>query len=221
MSVAQAYGRPLILLGAGGHARVLHALAVAAGYPVIGLCDPDLATRGVIHWFGIPVLGGDGVLADIDPVGTGLINGVGQLVGSQGRQRIYTEMRTAGFCFPPLIHPTAWVAPDVTLSDGVQVMAGSIVQPGCTIGDNTILNTRSSIDHDCALGAHVHIAPGATLCGGVRVDDGAFIAAGAVLIQGVHVGAGAVVGAGTALTRDIAAGQTRLGAASRVKSQLT
>lgn len=217
MRAQQASGLPLVLLGAGGHARVLYALAVSAGHPVIGLCDPDLAAQGETHWYGVPVLGGDEALDDIDPAGTGLINGIGQLVGSRLRERIYTRMQVAGFRFPPLIHPTAWVAADVTLADGAQVMAGSIVQPGCTIGENSILNTRAGIDHDCTLGAHVHIAPGATLCGSVRVDEHAFIAAGAVLIQGLHVGAGAVVGAGATLTRNLAAGQTLIGASGRTK----
>jgi len=219
MTPPKASELPLILLGAGGHAKVLLALAKSAGHAVIGLCDPDLAARGETHWHGVPVLGGDEALAQIDPAGTGLINGVGQLVGSRLRERIYTRTQEAGFRFPPLIHPAAWIAPDVTLADGVQVMAGCIVQPGCVIGENTILNTRAGIDHDCTVGAHVHIAPGATLCGAVRVDDGAFVAAGAVLVQGLHVGAGAVVGAGTTLIRNLAAGQIRLGAASRLKSK--
>jgi sugar O-acyltransferase (sialic acid O-acetyltransferase NeuD family) len=208
---------PLIMLGAGGHARVLHALAIAADHLVIGLCDPELTAKGETHWNGIPVLGGDEALQDIDPTSTGLINGIGQLVGSQLRERIYTRMRSAGFHFPPLIHPSAWVAPDVTLDDGVQVMAGAIVQPGCSIGSNTILNTRAGVDHDCIIGAHVHVAPGATLCGGVQVDDGAFIAAGAVLIQSLHIGARAIVGAGSILTRSLPEGQTCIGAANRLK----
>lgn len=208
---------PLIMLGAGGHARVLHALAIAADHPVMGVCDPELVAKGEAHWNGIPVLGGDEALQGIDPASTGLINGIGQLVGSQLRERIYTRMRSAGFHFPPLIHPSAWVAPDVTLDDGVQVMAGAIVQPGCSIGSNTILNTRAGVDHDCIIGAHVHVAPGATLCGGVQVDDGAFIAAGAVLIQSLHIGARAIVGAGSILTRSLPEGQTCIGAANRLK----
>lgn len=219
MSKRTGVGPPLILVGAGGHARVLHALALAADQRVIGLCDPDLAARRETHWLGVPVLGGDEALADMDPASVGLINGIGQVVGSRWRQSIYEQMRSAGFRFPPLIHPTAWVAPDVTLLDGVQIMAGCIVQPGCRIGEGSIVNTRASVDHDCIIGANVHIAPGATLCGGVQVEDSVLIGAGAVLIQGLHVGTGSIIGAGTTVIRDMPPGQTLLGAGSRLKPQ--
>lgn len=217
MSVADPSGRPFILLGASGHAKVLHALALAAGHTVVGVCDPQLARQGKTYWCGVNVLGDDEALVRVDPAAVGLINGIGQLLGSRAREHIYNQMRQAGFHFPALVHPTAWVAPDVKLAAGVQIMAGAIVQPDCSVGENSIINTRASVDHDCRIGDNVHVAPGATLCGGVRVEDGAFIGAGAVVIQGLHVGAGAVVGAGVTLTRNLDAGLTRLGAASRLK----
>lgn len=221
MNVSTASGLPLILLGAGGHAKVMHALVEAAGYSVIGICDPQLASEGVLRWRGIPVLGGDEVLGCIKPATVGLINGLGQLIGSRIRERIFMQMRQAGFSFPVLVHPTAWVAGDVRLAEGVQVMAGAVIQPDCEIGANSIVNTCASIDHDCRIGSNVHIAPGATLCGGVQVEDGAFIGAGAVLIQGLRVGGAAVVGAGVTLTRELSAEQILLGAASRFKPQRT
>lgn len=208
---------PLILLGAGGHAKVLYALAIAAKRKVVGVCDPQMARDNQKMWQDLPVLGGDDILENVDPCQIGLINGVGKLVGNLGRERIHTRMRQAGFCFPVLIHPTAWIAPSADLADGVQVMAGAIIQPDCTIGQNTIINTCASVDHDCMIGANVHVAPGATLCGGVRVGAGAFIGAGAVVIQELEVGAEAVVGAGTTLTRSLAACQMRMGAVERAK----
>lgn len=219
MSVAETPGQPLVMIGAGGHAKVLHALALAAGHRIVGVCDPQLARQGQSHWRGVPVLGGDDALAQVDSAAVGLINGIGQLVGSRGRQEVYKRLRRAGFVFPPLVHPAAWVAPTARLAQGVQVMAGAMVQPDCSIGENSILNTRAGVDHDCTVGAHVHIAPGATLCGGVRVGDGAFIATGATIVQGVTVGVDAVVGAGATLMRDLGADQTLLGPRARPKIQ--
>lgn len=195
----------LVMLGAGGHAKVLQALAVAAGRHWLGVCDPVLARGGEREWRGLPVLGGDDALERLHPA-TALVNGVGQTVGDARRRRLYEECRGKGFRFPLLVHPAAWMAADTAAEDGVQVMAGAVVQPGCSIGGNSIVNTRASIDHDCRLGAHVHIAPGATLCGGVHVGDGAFIGAGAVVLPGVRIGAGAIVAAGATASRDLAAG---------------
>ena len=206
---------PLVIIGAGGHAKVLHALALAAGHSILGVCDPQLVQQGQTLWRGIPVLGGDNALKQFDPAAVGLINGIGQVVGSQARQDVFARLGQAGFNFPALVHPAAWVASTVRLAQGVQIMAGAVIQPDCCIGENTIINTRASVDHDCDIGAHVHIAPGATVCGGVRVHDRAFIGSGATVIQGLVVGNGAIVGAGVALTRNLNCDQILLRSASR------
>lgn len=209
---------PLVMLGAGGHAKVLLALAQAAGLEVLGVCDPELAEQGRDQWRGIPVLGGDEALDTLDPATIGLINGLGQLVGSTGRRKIFERLKAKDFRFPVLVHPAAWVDASAVLSEGVQVMAGAVIQADATVGSNSIINTGASLDHDCCLGAHVHVAPGATLCGSVRVHDRAFIASGATVIQGLSIGEDAVVGAGVVLTRDLSARKILIGPAARKKA---
>lgn len=209
--------RPLVLLGAGGHARVLAALARAVGQPVLGVCDPTLAADAVSRWEDLDVLGDDSALDRLPPDSVALMLGVGQLATGSLRKRLYASWRARGYDFPALVHPAAWVAPDVVLGDGVQVMAGAVVQPGCEIGVNSIINTRAGVDHDCRIGRDVHVAPGATLCGTVVVEDGTFIGAGATVIQGLRIGACAVVGAGVTLVRDLTAATTILGAANRLR----
>lgn len=209
--------RPLVLLGAGGHARVLAALASVAGYPVLGVCDPALAAAAVSRWEGLDVLGDDSALDRLPPGRVTLMLGVGQLAASTLRELLFASWRARGYDFPTLVHPAAWVAPGVMLGDGVQVMAGAVIQPGCTIDENSIVNTRACIDHDCRIGRDVHVAPGATLCGSVTVDAGAFIGAGATVIQGVYIGRRAVVGAGVTLVRNLTSSTTILGAANRLR----
>lgn len=209
--------RPLILLGAGGHARVMAALACAAGRSVLGVCDPALAANSVARWENLNVLGDDGELDQLPPDRVALMLGVGQLAAGNLRARLYASWRARGYDFPALVHPAAWVAPGVVLGDGVQVMAGAVIQPNCEIGDNSIINTGASVDHDCRIGRDVHVAPGATLCGTVTIEDGAFIGAGATVIQGLRIGTRAVVGAGVTLVRDLAPSTTILGAANRLR----
>ena len=210
--------KPLVLIGAGGHAKVVLALAVARGRKIIGVCDPVLVRDGVSVWNGIPVLGDDNALSQLDCSTFELINGIGQLVGSPLRRRIFERFSGAGHHFAILIHPAAWVAPGVKLAEGVQIMAGAIIQPGVLIGENTVINTKASIDHDCIVGAHVHVAPGATLCGNVELEQDVFVGAGAVLIQGLCVGHDAIVGAGVTLTRNLECKQVLIGAPSRLKT---
>lgn len=192
-----------VLLGAGGHAKVVLATARAVGLTLRGVCDPTLSSQGVAMWRDMPVLGDDSAL---DAVGAGelsLLNGVGQLVGGSARAVLYARMRQRGFRFPPLVHPSAWVDPTARLGEGVQIMAGAVVQADCRIDENSIVNTGARIDHDCTVGAHVHIAPGAILCGEVQVGDSAFVGAGSVALQGRRMGSGSVLGANTVLRRDL------------------
>ena len=193
----------MVLLGAGGHARVVHALVKSLGYDLLGVCDPELASKGKHSWCDLPVLGGDTVIEKMNPGKICLANGVGQSVGSTARQKLFERMRSIGFRFPSLIHPTAWVADDAYVDEGAQVMAGVVIQPNCKIGVNSIVNTSSSVDHDCQIGDHVHVAPGVTLCGAVSVDTGAFVGSGATVIQQISIGRSALVGAGTTVVHDV------------------
>ena len=207
--------RPLVLLGTGGHARVLAALIRSAGLPMLGVCDPKLAAEGISRWADLDVLGDDSALDRLPPDRVALVLGIGQLANGNLRKRLYAAWRGRGYDFPALVHPSAWIAPGVVLGDGVQVMAGVVIQPGCAIGENSIVNTRASVDHDCRIGRDVHVSPGATLCGTVTVEDGAFIGAGATVIQGLRIGAGAVVGAGVTLVKELTPAAIIIGAANR------
>lgn len=194
----------LVLLGAGGHAKVLLALLRACGREVLGVCDPVLARSGVGEWQGVPVLGDDHALQRWPAGSVGLVNGLGMTPAQPvARRRLFEHHRAERHVFPALVHPAAWVAPDAQLDAGVQVMAGAIVQPGSRLGANTIVNTRASVDHDARIAAHVHLAPGCVLCGDVQVGEGAFVGAGAVLLPGRCVGARAVVAAGATVVGDV------------------
>jgi UDP-perosamine 4-acetyltransferase len=218
--VSQAAVLPLatavVILGAGGHAKVLLSLLQAIGADVHGVCDPGLVAQSVTTWRGIAVLGGDEALESLDPASIGLVNGMGQVVGSSRRQALFEALSGKGFGFPALVHPAAWVDPSVVLEPGVQVMAGAVIQPDSTIGANTIVNTGARIDHDCIIGEHVHVAPGAVLCGGVKVARGAFIGAGSTTIQGVSIGESCIVGAGAVLVRNLQAGHLVVGSPVRI-----
>jgi len=213
--------RPCVLLGAGGHAKVLLALIRALTLPIRGVCDPALAQQGICTWRGIEVLGDDTALARLSPQEVRLINCLGPILQVRTRERIFTTLRAQGYDFPALVHPQAWVSEEVFLGTGVQIMAGVIIQPDSHIGDNTVVNTGARIDHDCRIGAHVHIAPGATLCGGVKVEDRAFIGSGATIIQQVAIGVDSVVGAGTTVVRDLSDNTQVIGAPIRTNRLIT
>jgi sugar O-acyltransferase (sialic acid O-acetyltransferase NeuD family) len=194
---------PLLVLGGGGHARVLIETMRANGCSIMGIADPALAptARGP---GGAPVLGGDEILGGLKADEVLLVNGVGSVASMAARDDLYRRGRERGFRFASVIHASAIVSPSARLAEGVQLMAGAIVQCDAVVGANSIVNTGASIDHDCRIGESVHIAPGATLSGGVTVGDRTHIGTAAVVIQGVSIGCDCLVGAGAVVHRDLA-----------------
>lgn len=198
---------PLILLGAGGHAKVVAALACSAGHRLEGVCDPVLAANGVHQWRGLRVLGDDTELARFNPYDYQLAMGIGSLPGSYLRVERYLALTALGYTFPKLIHPSAAVDESVVVGDGAQIMAGVVLQPDVNIGRNAIINTGAMIDHDSNVGDHVHVAPGAVLCGGIWVGDNTFIGASATLLPRVKIGHCCLVAAGSTLARNLPDGE--------------
>lgn len=202
---------PLILVGSGGHARVLLSTLRLLGRRVLGFVDPD-KTRG--EQLGIPYLGGDDAISRVSGEVL-LVLGVGSVASIGNRFRVYESLRKGGYRFASVIHPSAVIAPEVDLAEGVQIMAGVVLQTGCAVEENCIVNTGARIDHDCIIQAHAQIAPGVVLSGNVHVGTRAHVGVGATVIQGVHIGSDSIVGAGAVVLSDVPESCTVVGVPAR------
>lgn len=199
--------KPIILIGGGGHARVLIDALRLVGATIIGLCDPALPPSGTGP-LGVPVLGDEEALARHSPESVLLVNAIGSVQSTARRRERFQALSARGYRFATVRHPSVIMGADVELGEGAQLMAGVVVQSGARIGINVLLNTRASVDHDCQIGDHVHIAPGATLSGGVTIGESTHVGAGAVVIQGVRIGKGCLIGAGAVALKDVPDGAT-------------
>ncbi len=199
---------PLIVIGAGGHARVLIDALRAARRDILGVVDPKMASGA--GPFGLKVLGGDEAIGQHQPAHVHLVNGIGGIGSTGPRDEVFRRFKARGYTFATVVHPSAVVSEFAALQEGAQVMAGCVVQCGATIGANSIVNTRASVDHDCKIGQSVHIAPGVTLSGTVIVGDGSHIGTGACVIQGIRIGRDCLVAAGAVVYRDLADGKRLL-----------
>lgn len=206
-----------VLVGGGGHgAAVIDWIqAGAADMQVRGVVDRDETRWGTVL-LGVPVLGGDHLLADLRRQGVEwFVVGVGGTKDNGPRQRLFDQAIAAGLEPWTVIHPSAVVARSAILGAGSVVGPGAVINARAVIGRNVIVNTRSVIEHDCEIGDHVHVATGAVLASTVSVGRRAHIGAGAVVRQSVAVGADAVVGAGAVVVRDVSAEQVVVGVPAR------
>ncbi len=188
----------ILVIGAGGHAKVVIEALRAAGFDPVGLVDSRPDAQALL---GVPVLGGDEALPRLRA--TGLDAAVVALGANQARERAGEGLRALGFRLPAVVHPAAYVSPSARFGEGVVVMARGVVGTLAEIGALAILNTGCIVEHDNWIGPCAHIAPGAALAGTVRVGARALVGVGAAARPGVSIGADAVVGAGSAVVGDV------------------
>lgn len=197
----------IIILGGGGHAKVLIEIIRQEGrYEISGILDARFEKGFEI--FGVPVIGNDDLLPGIfkrDNISNACI-GVGSIRDNSLRKALYEKVKQIGFTVPSLVHTKAVVSKGSKISEGAQVMATAVVQTCSFIGENTIINTGAIVEHDCNIGRHVHICPAAVLSGECLVGEETFIGSGSVIVNGIKIGKNVTIGAGSVVIDNIADG---------------
>lgn len=202
---------PIVILGSGGHAKVLAETLHLLGRPMLGTVGPD-ASNAVQ---GLPYLGTDDELFSRSVTTVELVCGLGSVRRPSLRATVMQRFLESGFSFVSVIHPSATIAASARLEIGVQVMAGAIVSSGASLEQGVLVNTGAIVDHDCVVGEYSHIATGARLAGGVRIGACCHVGAGATIIQDLTVGPNSVVGAGAVVIRDVPDSESVVGVPAR------
>ena len=204
----------LLILGAGGHAKVVAETSIASGLASSVAFLDDRPLPPILGW---PVLGRLDQALDlsIQEKFPAALVAIGH---PDTRLRWLAKLQAAGYKLPLLIHPSAWISPSAQIAPGSVVFAQAAVQAQAVIGTGAILNTGCSVDHDAQLSDAVHICPGARLAGEVKVGARSWIGIGASVIQQVRIGSDVTVGAGAAVLRDLPDGVTAVGVPARILS---
>ncbi len=188
----------LVLIGGGGHAKVVADVARSAEHEVLGVLTPE----GEREQAGLPRLGDDRWIDDC-PGDTGFHVAIGPSHGSPLREDIFRQLLARGKRLPEIVSPSAIVSESAVLGQGSVIMHHVVVNADARIGENCILNTGSVVEHDCRVEDHVHLAPAALLLGGARIGAGCIVGGGAIVLPGVTIPAGVLIGAGAVVTRSI------------------
>lgn len=188
----------VVIVGAGGHAKVVADILLGMRQAVLGYVDDDPATWGNTR-LGLPVLGPVESLSHLE------FDGAICAIGSN-RVRLTLAERFAGLLdgrWINAIHPQAVIGYGVQMGNGVVVAAGAVINVDTVIGHHSIINTGATVDHDCAVGDYAHIAPGTHLAGAVNIGVGTLVGVGAAVIPNVSIGEWTVVGAGATVVCDV------------------
>ena len=196
--------KKIIIIGAGGHAKVVADIILTRkeklkeNLEIIGFLDDNFKNLKYNNIFGIPILGDLENIKNFISKDYSFVIAIGDNDIRKKISENYSKLN-----YYTAIHPKSIISREVKIGAGTVVMANVVINPNSIIGKYCILNTSSVIEHDSRLGSYVHISPNVTLCGGVSIDDNSWIGAGSVVRQQIYIGKDVVVGANSVVVKDI------------------
>ena len=195
----------LIIIGGGGHAKVLADLAMSTGHNVIGFLDDN---EKVAEMLGLKRIG---TVADCEKYAdkAKFVIGIGN---NKIRKEIFEKYDLE---YVTLIHPSAIISKTVKLGEGAVVLAGAIINADAKIGKQSIINTGAVVEHDCVIGEFTMVAPRATVCGFTKVGNNCWLGAGSVVNNVIKICDDVVVGSGAAVVKNMEEAGTYIGVPAR------
>lgn len=183
----------VIVIGGGGHAKVVIDCIQSAGDIVEGILDDNLPIGEKV--IGISVLG-----KTEDYVRYTENKFVIAIGNNEARHRIADTLPVNWYT---AIHPRAAVSRYANIGYGSVVMANAVVNAGAFVGAHCIINTGAIVEHDNRLFDYVHISPGVSLGGTVTVGEGTHVGIGAAVKNNIEICGGCTIGAGAVVVKNI------------------
>lgn len=201
------WSKNIIIVGAGGHARVVIDAAENVGLNILGIIDIEYKNQNE-NILGYDVLGDFSVIERYDCKDVMVMIAIGD---NKLRSQYFYRAKKLGFFLPAIVHPTAIVSKHANLGMGVFINAGVIINAKVVVNNDTIINTAAIVDHEVLIGEHCHIGPGVKIAGRVQIGNYAFIGIGTNIIDKTIIGEDVIVGAGSVIIKNIESNSTVVG----------
>ena len=196
----------LIIVGAGGHGKVVYDVAESMGvFSEIYFLDDDRLLLG--DFYKSKVIGSSREV-------NRYLNDYGFIVAigdNAIREKILLELKSIDATIEVLVHSKALISSTVNIGVGTVVMPNVIINADSKIGRGVILNTASVVEHDCRVGDFCHISPNATICGIVNIGKNSWVGAGATVINNLNICDEVTIVAGSVVLRTLNKSGTYVG----------
>src|ERR1035441_7417226 len=94
--------KPLIIIGGGGHSKVLIDALHLLNQKILGILDANKSLHNS-QVLKIPILGSDEMLSKYPPSEVELINGIGSTQSMESRRDIFQKLSIDGYTFKTII----------------------------------------------------------------------------------------------------------------------
>ena len=193
--------RRAIILGTGGHCRVVLSILLEVGlHHVLNIIElAELRDGETI--MGIPVSATASTLDSFR--GQSTVDVFLAIGNNVLRREWWHKVKELELPLPNLISPNATVNRFAKLGGGNVVCEKAFIGPECKIGNNNLINTGAIVEHEVQIGSHCHLSSSSTVAGRSCIYDNCFIGAGATVIDTMTIASGTTLGAGAVLISDI------------------
>ncbi len=196
----------IVIIGSGGHGKVVADLAMKTGYTDISFID-DRATDECL---GRPIVGKIENIYDFNDGNTGFIVAIGN---NSIRKRI---VETHDVPWVSLIHPSAQIGYGVTIGKGTVIMPCAVINTCASVGDHCIVNSGAIVEHENVIEDFAHISPNVALGGAVHIGKSCHVGIGASVKNNIRICDNTVIGAGAVVVRNINESGTYIGIPAKI-----
>ena len=169
-------GKRLLILGAGGHGKVVREVALSllnidgkALYEAVDFLDDN----------SVDAIGKIADLGKYKEKYSDVFCGIGN---NTVRKQLLDQSEELAYSIPVLIHPTAYISPSAVIEAGTVVEPKAIVNANTVVHRGCIISVGAIVDHDVSVNEFVHVNAGAIVKAGARVESGRKLEAGEVVL---------------------------------------
>lgn len=200
--------KKIIIIGCSIFAEIIHEIVEQdARYEIIGFAV-NKAYHSSNELLNKPVY----CLEDIDKEASNfsLINGIGYGNVNKNRELVFESLKKQGYSFEPYIHPNAVVLTS-SISEGVFVMPGAILEPFSKVYSNSVVWSNAVIGHHASIGKNCWIAAGVVVAGESIISDNTFLGVNSTITNKVTVEQSNIIGASTLVSKSTTSDSVFLG----------
>lgn len=202
--------KKVIIIGAGGHAKVIADIIEKSGDEVVGFLDDNKEN-------GATVIKNYKVIGDLNNrFAMAVTKKDVEFIIAIGDNKKREEIsHSPNLKFYTAIHPSTQIGLDVRIEEGTVVMANVCINSSARIGKHCIINTGAIIEHDNIIEDFVHISPNTSLGGTVKIGESTHVGIGSIVKNNITICKNCTIGAGAVVVKNIIEEGTYVGVPAR------